>query len=36
MLFFLLFFRLSNYEIFWYTHNLFIVFYIILMVHMVG
>ncbi|CAL8335909.1 unnamed protein product, partial [Boreogadus saida] len=28
--------RLSNYEIFWYTHNLFIVFYIILMVHMVG
>ncbi|KAK1900515.1 NADPH oxidase 4 [Dissostichus eleginoides] len=27
---------LSNYEIFWYTHNLFIVFYIILMVHMVG
>lgn len=29
-------FRVSNYEIFWYTHNLFIVFYIILMVHMVG
>ncbi|XP_077954565.1 NADPH oxidase 4 isoform X3 [Gasterosteus aculeatus] len=28
--------RLFNYEIFWYTHNLFIVFYIILMVHMVG
>lgn len=28
--------RISNYEIFWYTHNLFIVFYIILMVHMVG
>ncbi|XP_068440933.1 NADPH oxidase 4 [Clinocottus analis] len=28
--------RLSNYEIFWYTHNLFIVFYVILMVHMVG
>uniref|UniRef100_A0A4W6F7I9 NADPH oxidase 4 n=1 Tax=Lates calcarifer TaxID=8187 RepID=A0A4W6F7I9_LATCA len=28
--------RVSNYEIFWYTHNLFIVFYIILMVHMVG
>uniref|UniRef100_A0A3Q3LK25 NADPH oxidase 4 n=1 Tax=Mastacembelus armatus TaxID=205130 RepID=A0A3Q3LK25_9TELE len=26
----------SNYEIFWYTHNLFIVFYIILMVHMAG
>lgn len=30
------FFRLSKYEIFWYTHNLFIIFYIILMVHMVG
>uniref|UniRef100_A0AAQ5WYC5 FAD-binding FR-type domain-containing protein n=1 Tax=Amphiprion ocellaris TaxID=80972 RepID=A0AAQ5WYC5_AMPOC len=29
-------FRVSNYEIFWYTHNLFIIFYIILMVHMVG
>ncbi|XP_026189350.1 NADPH oxidase 4 [Mastacembelus armatus] len=28
--------RVSNYEIFWYTHNLFIVFYIILMVHMAG
>uniref|UniRef100_A0A3Q2EBI4 NADPH oxidase 4 n=1 Tax=Cyprinodon variegatus TaxID=28743 RepID=A0A3Q2EBI4_CYPVA len=28
--------RVSNYEIFWYTHNLFIVFYIILMVHMLG
>ncbi|XP_028276080.1 NADPH oxidase 4 isoform X1 [Parambassis ranga] len=28
--------RVSNYEIFWYTHNLFIVFYIILMVHIVG
>nr|XP_057936309.1 NADPH oxidase 4 [Doryrhamphus excisus] len=28
--------RIYNYEIFWYTHNLFIVFYIILMVHMVG
>ncbi|XP_028320480.1 NADPH oxidase 4 [Gouania willdenowi] len=28
--------RMSNYEIFWYTHNLFIVFYIILLVHMVG
>ncbi|KAF7219087.1 transcript variant X2 [Nothobranchius furzeri] len=28
--------RVSNYEIFWYTHNLFIVFYTILMVHMVG
>ena len=29
-------FRVSNYEIFWYTHNLFIVFYIILIVHVVG
>ncbi|XP_039516287.1 NADPH oxidase 4 isoform X4 [Pimephales promelas] len=28
--------RVSNYEIFWYTHNLYIVFYIILMVHVVG
>ncbi|XP_061923248.1 NADPH oxidase 4 [Entelurus aequoreus] len=28
--------RIYNYEIFWYTHNLFIVFYVILMVHMVG
>ncbi|XP_019741464.1 NADPH oxidase 4 isoform X2 [Hippocampus comes] len=28
--------RIYNYEIFWYTHNLFIIFYIILMVHMVG
>ncbi|XP_043976232.1 NADPH oxidase 4 isoform X2 [Gambusia affinis] len=28
--------RTSNYEIFWYTHNLFIIFYIILMMHMVG
>ncbi|KAK2912614.1 NADPH oxidase 4 isoform X3 [Channa argus] len=28
--------RVSYYEIFWYTHNLFIVFYIILMVHMIG
>uniref|UniRef100_A0A672FT89 FAD-binding FR-type domain-containing protein n=1 Tax=Salarias fasciatus TaxID=181472 RepID=A0A672FT89_SALFA len=28
--------RMSNYEIFWYTHNLFIIFYIVLMVHMVG
>uniref|UniRef100_A0AAZ3S4M8 NADPH oxidase 4 n=1 Tax=Oncorhynchus tshawytscha TaxID=74940 RepID=A0AAZ3S4M8_ONCTS len=28
--------RVSNYEIFWYTHNLFIVFYIILIVHVVG
>ncbi|XP_077468474.1 NADPH oxidase 4 [Stigmatopora argus] len=28
--------RMYNYEIFWYTHNLFIIFYIILMVHMVG
>uniref|UniRef100_A0A3B5M6J2 NADPH oxidase 4 n=1 Tax=Xiphophorus couchianus TaxID=32473 RepID=A0A3B5M6J2_9TELE len=27
---------MSNYEIFWYTHNLFIIFYIILMMHMVG
>uniref|UniRef100_W5K8U1 NADPH oxidase 4 n=1 Tax=Astyanax mexicanus TaxID=7994 RepID=W5K8U1_ASTMX len=25
-----------NYEIFWYTHNLFILFYIILMLHVVG
>uniref|UniRef100_A0A3Q1FGH7 NADPH oxidase 4 n=1 Tax=Acanthochromis polyacanthus TaxID=80966 RepID=A0A3Q1FGH7_9TELE len=33
---FLFLFRVSNYEIFWYTHNLFIIFYIILMVHMVG
>ncbi|KAL7825475.1 hypothetical protein AOLI_G00326820 [Acnodon oligacanthus] len=28
--------RVCNYEIFWYTHNLFILFYIILMVHVVG
>ncbi|XP_073780178.1 NADPH oxidase 4 isoform X2 [Danio rerio] len=28
--------RLSNYQIFWYTHNLFILFYIILMVHVAG
>ncbi|XP_061683977.1 NADPH oxidase 4 isoform X2 [Syngnathoides biaculeatus] len=28
--------RIHNYEIFWYTHNLFIIFYVILMVHMVG
>ncbi|XP_014842911.1 PREDICTED: NADPH oxidase 4 [Poecilia mexicana] len=28
--------RVSKYEIFWYTHNLFIIFYIILMMHMVG
>ncbi|XP_051962694.1 NADPH oxidase 4 [Xyrauchen texanus] len=28
--------RVSSYEIFWYTHNLFIVFYIILMVHVLG
>lgn len=28
--------RVFSYEIFWYTHNLFIVFYVILMVHMVG
>lgn len=28
--------RASYYEIFWYTHNLFIVFYIILMMHIVG
>ncbi|XP_077421393.1 NADPH oxidase 4 isoform X1 [Vanacampus margaritifer] len=28
--------RIYSYEIFWYTHNLFIIFYIILMVHMVG
>ncbi|KAG9335276.1 hypothetical protein JZ751_005456 [Albula glossodonta] len=26
----------SSYEIFWYTHNLFIVFYIVLLVHVVG
>ncbi|KAI1893949.1 hypothetical protein AGOR_G00128910 [Albula goreensis] len=28
--------RVSSYEIFWYTHNLFIVFYIVLLVHVVG
>ncbi|XP_062873232.1 NADPH oxidase 4 [Trichomycterus rosablanca] len=28
--------RVCNYEIFWYTHNLFIVFYIILMMHILG
>ncbi|KAI4898998.1 hypothetical protein NFI96_024452 [Prochilodus magdalenae] len=28
--------RVCNYEIFWYTHNLFILFYIILMVHVAG
>uniref|UniRef100_A0AAY4DE98 NADPH oxidase 4 n=1 Tax=Denticeps clupeoides TaxID=299321 RepID=A0AAY4DE98_9TELE len=28
--------RLSSYEIFFYTHNLFIIFYIILMLHVVG
>ncbi|XP_057207064.1 NADPH oxidase 4 [Triplophysa rosa] len=28
--------RFSSYEIFWYTHNLFIVFYLILMLHVVG
>ncbi|XP_067220669.1 NADPH oxidase 4 isoform X2 [Chanodichthys erythropterus] len=28
--------RVSSYDIFWYTHNLFIVFYIILMVHVAG
>ncbi|KAJ7995313.1 hypothetical protein DPEC_G00243260 [Dallia pectoralis] len=28
--------RVSNYEIFWYTHNLFIVFYVILMLHVLG
>ncbi|XP_063049495.1 NADPH oxidase 4 [Engraulis encrasicolus] len=28
--------RLGSYEIFWYTHNLFILFYIILMVHTLG
>uniref|UniRef100_A0A673BUC0 FAD-binding FR-type domain-containing protein n=1 Tax=Sphaeramia orbicularis TaxID=375764 RepID=A0A673BUC0_9TELE len=36
LILFLMFTSASNYEIFWYTHNLFIVFYIILMVHMVG
>ncbi|KAG7470910.1 hypothetical protein MATL_G00118950 [Megalops atlanticus] len=28
--------RVSNYEIFWYTHNLFIVFYVVLLVHAIG
>ncbi|KAA0701359.1 NADPH oxidase 4 [Triplophysa tibetana] len=28
--------RMSSYEIFWYTHNLFIVFYLILLLHVVG
>ncbi|XP_006627894.1 NADPH oxidase 4 isoform X2 [Lepisosteus oculatus] len=28
--------RVSSYEIFWYTHNLFIVFYILLLVHVAG
>ncbi|KAG5837100.1 hypothetical protein ANANG_G00235680 [Anguilla anguilla] len=28
--------RVSSYEIFWYTHNLFIVFYIVLLVHVIG
>ncbi|KAI5098629.1 NADPH oxidase 4, partial [Silurus meridionalis] len=28
--------RVCNYEIFWYTHNLFIIFYIILMLHALG
>ncbi|XP_046892251.1 NADPH oxidase 4 isoform X1 [Hypomesus transpacificus] len=28
--------RVCNYEIFWYTHNLFIVFYLILLVHVIG
>ncbi|XP_066555374.1 NADPH oxidase 4 isoform X2 [Amia ocellicauda] len=28
--------RVSSYEIFWYTHNLFIVFYILLLVHVIG
>ncbi|RXN24249.1 NADPH oxidase 4 [Labeo rohita] len=28
--------RVSSYEIFWYTHNLFIVFYVVLMVHAAG
>uniref|UniRef100_A0A8C9F578 NADPH oxidase 4 n=1 Tax=Pavo cristatus TaxID=9049 RepID=A0A8C9F578_PAVCR len=29
-------FRVSNYDIFWYTHNLFFVFYILLMLHVSG
>uniref|UniRef100_A0A8C4VNQ5 NADPH oxidase 4 n=1 Tax=Gopherus evgoodei TaxID=1825980 RepID=A0A8C4VNQ5_9SAUR len=28
--------RLSNYDIFWYTHNLFFVFYVLLLVHVSG
>ncbi|XP_072528184.1 NADPH oxidase 4 isoform X2 [Salminus brasiliensis] len=28
--------RVCNYEIFWYTHNLFMLFYIVLMLHVVG
>ncbi|XP_062408451.1 NADPH oxidase 4 isoform X1 [Sardina pilchardus] len=28
--------RMSSYEVFWYTHNLFILFYFILMVHALG
>ncbi|XP_058270466.1 NADPH oxidase 4 isoform X3 [Hemibagrus wyckioides] len=28
--------RVCSYEIFWYTHNLFIIFYIILMLHVLG
>lgn len=28
--------RVCNYEIFWYTHNLFIVFYLVLLLHVVG
>ncbi|XP_030633475.1 NADPH oxidase 4 [Chanos chanos] len=28
--------RVSSYEVFWYTHNLFIIFYILLMVHVAG
>ncbi|KAI4529788.1 hypothetical protein MG293_019644 [Ovis ammon polii] len=30
------FFRVSNYDIFWYTHNLFFVFYMLLMLHVSG
>ncbi|KAH0625214.1 hypothetical protein JD844_033485 [Phrynosoma platyrhinos] len=28
--------RVSNYDIFWYTHNLFFVFYLLLMLHVSG
>uniref|UniRef100_A0A4W4DU28 FAD-binding FR-type domain-containing protein n=1 Tax=Electrophorus electricus TaxID=8005 RepID=A0A4W4DU28_ELEEL len=28
--------RVGNYEIFWYTHNLFILFYVVLLMHVVG